>query len=272
MQVDCRHLEAEIQIPNDSEMRSARFSLPILRIPSPSRQQSKNLKHLGSGLPLTGMRFQMFLLGKSVIDDAVLEVNKEKQQVKHIVYSSVGNATTAHENVEHFRSKGDVEDYMKEQLKDGITWSIVRPVAFFENLDDPKNWNPLKKGSVKFLGYADKKYKFVATQDIGKASAVFLMEPKKYAGKTIDAVGGEHTGKELAEALSEVSSVPCTYKTAVPRFMLWLLMKDLYYMMVWMEEVGYEADIDEFKKVVPEPMDAKAWFQSKGQWSDGEKF
>ena len=52
-------------------------------------------------------REKEFLLGKSVID-AVLEVNKEKQQVKHIVYSSVGNATTAHENVEHFRSKGEI--------------------------------------------------------------------------------------------------------------------------------------------------------------------
>ena len=42
--------------------------------------------------------------------------------------------------------------------------------------------------------------------------------------------------------------------------------------MTFLEKDGYSADIDEFKKVVPDAMDAKAWFASKGQWSNGEKF
>ena len=46
----------------------------------------------------------------------------------------------------------------------------------------------------------------------------------------------------------------------------------LYYMVTWMEKDGYSANIDEFKKIVPDAMDAKAWFTKKGQWSNGEKF
>ena len=78
--------------------------------------------------------------------------------------------------------------------------------------------------------------------------------------------------QESAAALTEASGVPCVYKTALPRFVLWAFMTDLYHMMNWMEADGYTADLDEYKKLVPDVMDAKAWFTFKGQWSNGEKF
>lgn len=214
-------------------------------------------------------REKEFLTGKAVVD-AIKECG---DQVEHCVYSSVGDADNCPESVEHFWSKADVEKYIKERLsEDKTTWAILRPAAFFDNLDDPKNWNPLSKGSVKFLGYDNIKFKFVATEDIGKGCAALLVNHKEHAGKTIDAAGGEHTGSELAQALSEASGVQCSFKTMPPRFIVWLLMRDLYHMMVWMEKDGYTADIAEFKKLVPDAMDAKAWFQSKGQWANGEPF
>jgi hypothetical protein len=145
-------------------------------------------------------------------------------------------------------------------------------VAFFDNLDDPKNYNPLTKGKISFFGKSGYAFKLIATEDIGKGSAVLLMEPKDYAGKKIEAAGGEHTGEEFAEVLTEVSGVKCKFKTFPPRFLLWLLMGDLYYMVTWMEKDGYTANIDEFKKIVPDAMDAKAWFTKKGQRANGDKF
>jgi len=35
---------------------------------------------------------------------------------------------------------------------------------------------------------------------------------------------------------------------------------------------GYSADISEFKKLVPDAMDARGWFASKGKWANGEPF
>ena len=152
------------------------------------------------------------------------------------------------------------------------TYAIFRPVAFFDNLDDPGNYNPLVKGYVKGLFKPNVKVQLISTVDIGKGSAALLMDPKTFAGQTLDAAGGEHDGPELAEALTEASGVDCVYKIGLPRCLLWLFMADLYYMTLWIESDGYTADIDAFKKVVPDAMDATAWFKYKGQWSDGEKF
>lgn len=78
--------------------------------------------------------------GKMIIDAC------KSYGVKHIVFSSVIHADICPDKVLHFKSKLEIENYFK---KSGVvSYSILRPVAFIENFDDPANWNPLKKGSV----------------------------------------------------------------------------------------------------------------------------
>jgi uncharacterized protein YbjT (DUF2867 family) len=207
--------------------------------------------------------------GKNVID----AIKKCGDQIEYVVYSSVGDADNCPETVEHFWSKADVEKYMASELGSSTKWSVIRPTAFFENMDDAGNYNPLTKGKVKFLTYAKVKVKFIATEDIGKGSAALLLDPDQFSGKKIEAAGGEHDGTELAEALTKVSGTKCKFATSLPRFVLWLFMRDLYHMTTWFESSdGYTADIDAFKKIVPDAKDAEAWFASKGQWANGEKF
>jgi hypothetical protein len=43
-------------------------------------------------------------------------------------------------------------------------------------------------------------------------------------------------------------------------------------MVTWIESDGYSAEIAPFKELVLDAIDATAWFVSKGQWADGEKF
>jgi len=151
----------------------------------------------------------------------------------------------------------------------------MRPVCFFEILDDAATFNPLKKGKISSMltTKPECSVKYIATEDIGKGSAVLLMKPEKYAGKKIEAAAAEHTGSELAHALSEqVSGVDCKYSTGVPRFALWLFMNEVYHMTKWFESDGYSADINEFKKIVPDAKDTTAWFEAKVQWANGEKF
>ena len=215
-------------------------------------------------------------LGSCVID-AIVKANQsdECQTIEHVVYSSVGDADNAPKEIGHFWGKAGVEKYMASQFDNDdctTTWSVIRPVAFFENVDDATNFNPLTKGKLKFLTYPDKKVKFIACEDIGKGSAVLLTNPKEYGGKIIEAAGSEHTALDVNTALSDVSGTVCNYAMAMPRFVLWLLMGDLYHMITWMETVGYSASIEEFKKLVPDAQDAKAFFERKGQWANGEKF
>ena len=86
----------------------------------------------------------------------------------------------------------------------------------------PQTYNPLKKGKVAMPTKPECAVKYIAVEDIGRASAVLLMMPEEYAGKKIDADATEertglarcyaqHTGLALDEALSEVSGVACKY-------------------------------------------------------------
>merc|ERR1712154_498823 len=150
-------------------------------------------------------------------------------------------------------------------------YSVLKPVAFLENLDDVKNGNPLKKGYLKMLTKPSCSLKYIAAADIGKGSAELLMKPEIYSGKKIDAATCEYTGPELAEILSQVSGTKCTYKVSVPRFVLWMFVKNLYHLVRWFESDGYEKpDIDAFRKMVPDYLDAADWFAAR-DWSDGEK-
>lgn len=214
-------------------------------------------------------------LGSNVVDAIKQAKVSGSCNIDHVVFSSVGDADNVPKKVLHFWAKADVEKYMASQFDDaslGITWSVLRPVAFFENVDDVATYNPLTKGQLKFVTYPDVKVKFIACEDIGKGCAVLLTNPTEYAGKIIEAAGAEHSGLELTKALSEVSGTECKYKVALPRFVMWLLMGDLYHMTTWFEKTGYSADIEAFKKLVPDAHDGHAFFKKKGQWANGEKF
>jgi len=209
-------------------------------------------------------------LGYNVID----AVKKRSDQVQHVVFNSGAYADRVPENMEEFWSKVDIELYMEKELAPvGVTWSVLRPVAFLENLDDAKNGNPLKKGHIKMLTKKNCSLKYISAADIGKGSAELLINPQKYAGKKVDAATCEHTGTELAEILTKVSGVQCKYSISVPRFVLWLFVRNLYHLASWFENEGYvDTDIGSFREMVPDYQDAEAWLTSKGQWANGEKF
>jgi len=207
-------------------------------------------------------------LGYNVID----AIKKRSHQVKHVVYNSGADADKAPEIIGEFWSKVDIEKYMEKELASvQVSWSVLRPVAFLENLDDAKNGNPLTKGSVKMLTKKNCPVKYISAVDIGKGSAALLMNREEYAGKKVDAATCEYTGSELADILTRVSGVECKYSISVPRFVLWLFVRNLYHMVTFFEHEGYDdTDIDKYRKIVPDYQDAEAWFISKGQWANGD--
>jgi len=139
-----------------------------------------------SGAKIAFLITDFFLAAKSKQN---LEIEQGKAQVdackaagcEYVIYSSAGDADKMNEKVKHIKGKVVVEQYL---LSSGLKSTVLRPVAFFENVDDPVNWNPLKKGSIKFL--TDVSLKFCACYDIGRAAAKLIADPDAFNGKIVD--------------------------------------------------------------------------------------
>ena len=202
-----------------------------------------------------------FEQGRAAIDAA------KAAGVQHLVFMSVADAEFFDAHVKHLHAKVALEKYLSES---GVPFSILRPCAFFENLDDAANWNPLKKGVVKFLTVQDCKY--CATYDIGRAAVIQLKDPQAWLGKTLDVIGWQGDLSEVAAALSKVSGEPVRAKLAMPIFLRRLLLKDLHHMFLYYEvQKGPRGTPEAFKKILPDALSAEDWFRFHGHYSNGEK-
>lgn len=199
--------------------------------------------------------------GKDAVDAA------KAARIDHLIFMSVADAQFFNKHVKHLKAKVALEKYVQES---GVPYSILRPCAFFENFDDPANWNPLKKGVVTFLTEQDCKY--CATYDIGRAAAIQFKNPQEWLGKKLDVIGWQGNLAQVADALSKVSGIPVKAKLAMPKFFRKLFFKDLHHMFLYYEdEKGPRGTPEEFKKVLPGAMSAEDWFRFHGKYSNGEK-
>jgi len=198
--------------------------------------------------------------GKIAIDVAKLG------NIEHFIFVSVVDAEYFNDHVNHIKTKLEIEEYLRTS---GVPYSILRPTAFFENLDDPKNWNPLKKGAIKFL--SKKRMKFCATYDIGRAAATMFKHREVWIGRSLDVIGWEGDLFEIGQALEKVGGVPVKASLAIPIFFRRVFLKDLHNMFLYFEGGGPKGTPDEFKKVVPGALSAEDWFRFHGYYSNGEK-
>ncbi len=200
-----------------------------------------------------------FRQGRDAIDAA------QEAGVDHLIFMSVADAECFDSHTKHMKAKVEVEKYLRQS---GVPFSILRPCAFFENLDDAANWNPLKKGVVKFLTMQDCKY--CATYDIGRAAAIQFHNRSAWLGKSLDVIGWQGDLHHVAAALSKVSGVPVKAKLAMPIFLRRLFLKDLHHMFLYYEvHKGPRGTPDEFKKVVPDALSAEDWFRFHNRYADG---
>lgn len=198
--------------------------------------------------------------GKNAIDAA------KANGVDHFIFVSVVDVEHFNEHVMHIKTKGVIEDYLQ---KSDVPFSILRPTAFFENLDDPKNWNPLKKGAIKFL--STKRIKYCATYDIGRAAAIMFKSRDAWLGRSLDVIGWEGDLSDVAKALEKVGGVPVKCKLAMPIFLRRLFLKDLHNMFLYFESGGPKGSPSDFKKIIPDALSAEDWFRFHGSYSNGEK-
>ncbi|KAL2174118.1 uncharacterized protein P884DRAFT_263983 [Thermothelomyces heterothallicus CBS 202.75] len=202
-----------------------------------------------------------------LIDEAVAH------GVKHIVFTSVdrGGDAKSWDNptkVKHFLAKHKVEIYLRDKAaKEGgnkFTWTILRPVAFMDNLN-PGFLCSLFTSMWDTALSPDTKLQLVSTRDIGVFAAKALSNPSRWAGKAVGLAGDELTLAEAREVFQTVVGKPLPQTwSLLGRGVLWG-MKEMGDMFAFFEKEGYGADIEALKKEAP-VQNFESWLRNDSKW------
>ena len=127
----------------------------------------------------------------------------KEASVSHLVYSSVG---AAHRGMgqKHFESKWIIEQHIQ---KIGLPHTIVRPVAFMDNVEWTKP--AISNGRFQSWGiHPEKRTQLIAVEDIGAIVAIVFTNHQEYLSKTLEIAGDELTELEQVETLTRVIGRP----------------------------------------------------------------
>ncbi|MEP6896807.1 MAG: NmrA family NAD(P)-binding protein, partial [Chloroflexota bacterium] len=183
--------------------------------------------------------------------------------VQHLVFSSVGSA---HRGMgqKHFESKWLIEQYIHTL---DIPYTILRPVAFFENF----NWERanILNGTFNAMGLRpEKERQLIAVEDIAVFVLLALSDPKSYLGKTIELAGDELTETQTAEVFSKVIGRPVTLTAPTPGAGR-RSEEEMIAMFNFFNGQGYDADIASLRRLHPGLLSLERYLRKNG-WENQE--
>ncbi|CAM1500482.1 Fc.00g096440.m01.CDS01 [Cosmosporella sp. VM-42] len=205
--------------------------------------------------------------GKALVDAAVIH------GAQHFVYSSGdrgGPERSAQDPtyVKNFAAKYAIEKHLEQRAEKSpqkMTYSILRPVTFFDNLTTDMHG----KGFARMweqLG--EKKLKMIATKDIGWFAAQSFLHPEQHRNVALTLVGDELTQPEADAIFKEVTGqpmamAPCPIASAV-KFVLKGSVGDMF---KWFADQGYGGSVKECRLANPQMQDFRAWIvENKGRF------
>ena len=189
--------------------------------------------------------------GKNLVEAAKLA------SVSHFVYSSVGGADR-NTGIPHFESKWAIENHLRRSM---VPYTILRHASFMENFSNPYNKKSILSGRLESTLAPETRLQMIAVDDIGGIAALAFGAPDQWMSRAIEIAGDQKTMPEVAELFSRSMGIQVNYVRtsldAVPN-------PDLRAMQEWFRKGGYQADIEELKKIRPELMDLKEWLKRTG--------
>jgi len=197
--------------------------------------------------------------GKAMVDEAV------KAGVKHFVYSSVerGGDEESWNNktpIPHFESKYQIEHHLKEKAG-SMGWTILRPVAFMDNLAPGFPTQVFMAAMRDTLG--TKSNQWIATADIGVFAKLAFESPDKFNHKAIGLAGDELTSEQLSQAFENKTGSRMDGTFWFLGSFLKYMVAELGTMINWFGSDGYRANIPELKKMHPGLMNMETWIEKK---------
>ncbi|KAI0844546.1 NAD(P)-binding protein [Daldinia vernicosa] len=212
---------------------------------------------MGKGVTLEGEVSQ----GKALIDESI------KAGIRHFVYSSVerGGDEASWDNptpIPHFQSKYRIERRLRNATGPGkpgasMGWTILRPVAFMDNLAPGLPTRVFMAALHNHLG--DKRMQWIATSDIGIFAAKAFADPDRWNRRAVGLAGDELSWEQLNASFAKAtgSPVPVSY---------WFLGSALTYMVTemalmigWFASDGYKADATARRKDHPQMLTLEEW-------------
>ena len=167
--------------------------------------------------------------------------------------------------VPHFRFKHEIEKHLIEKAKGtDMQWTILRPVAFLENL------TPDYFGKVFTTAWQmtlkDKPLQLIATSDIGFFAAAAFMNPEDSKNHAFSLAGDELTFEQMSEIFKKLTGkdVPTTFR--IPIWLMMAAVKEIGVMFKWFREEGYGADIPAMKKLHPGLKTFEDWLKEDSQF------
>jgi len=199
--------------------------------------------------------------GTALIDESI------KQGVEHFVYSSVdrGGDEKSYDNptpIPHFQSKQKVEHHLVEKAGakgEKMNWTIVRPVAFMENLAPGFPTKVFLTALKNTMG--DKPLQWVSVDDIGKLTATIFRDPQEFNTRMIGIAGDELDFEELSGCFERFTGQPAPTTFGLFGSALLWAMNEMNTMITWFKTDGYGVDIKKTKELVPDLTNFEQWLE-----------
>ncbi|KAI1093238.1 NAD(P)-binding protein [Rostrohypoxylon terebratum] len=219
---------------------------------------------MGTGVTYEGEITQ----GKDLIDKSI------KADVKHFVYGSVerGGDEASWDNptpIPHFQSKYHIEQHLRDSTAPGkpgesMGWTILRPVAFMDNLTPGFPTKVFVAALRNHLG--NKPLQWVSPRDVGVFAMKAFTEPEKWNRRAVGLAGDQLSFEELSASFSRAtgSPVPVTYWFLGS--VLTYLATELSLMIRWFASDGYNADIAARRKDHPEMLTMEKWLVKESKF------
>jgi uncharacterized protein YbjT (DUF2867 family) len=209
--------------------------------------------------------------GKAIIDESIA------RGVKHLVYSSVDRggdkvSWDIETPIPHFQTKYHIEHYLRDTAGargEKMTWTILRPVAFMENLE------PGMKTKVFLAALRDtmgkKPNEWVSVIDIGRFAARAFEEPMKarYNCKAIGIAGDKLTFAEFDAIFKKVTGHGAPVSFSMLGNVLMYMVKELNLMITWFTTDGYGVDVHDLSKQEG-VMDFETWLREVSPFIERE--
>lgn len=200
--------------------------------------------------------------GKNLIDEA------KKRGVSHFVYASVerGGDERSWSNptpVPHFISKHNIEQHLKANAG-SMTWTILRPVAFMENLTPGFGTKVFMAALRDTLG--QKPLQFISTEDIGYFAAQSFLSPQKYNGQAIGLAGDEINYEQIQAAFNKTKGYKVEGTYGFIGSLLLAAMGDMGKMLRWFKSDGFGVDIQALRKQYPPLMSFETWLEKRSKY------
>jgi hypothetical protein len=149
-----------------------------------------------------------------------------------------------------------------------MTWTVLRPVAFFDNLMPNFFGKVFTTSFLMRLGERKKKMQLIATSDVGffGAQAFINADSAEYKNKSISLAGDELTFSEMKTIFEKKTgeTLPTTY-SFLAGLIQWMS-KDFGYMMKWMHDEGFGADLEDVKRRKADVKDFGTWLETESAW------